>query len=135
MLLSKALLYLTADDANKGHSCTTAAALTFTPPDDPLALSVEDLNRDFQINTASVLEAAKQAVAGFSSLPSAAAKTFIYTGNRLTDGPLPGFVDLGIGKSGSAHLIAAASEAYAPKGFRYVTAECWSGKTKAYIAY
>ncbi|KAJ4147432.1 hypothetical protein LMH87_001952 [Akanthomyces muscarius] len=100
-----------------------AAALTFTPPDDPLALSVEDLNRDFQINTASVLEAAKQAVAGFSSLPSAAAKTFIYTGNRLTDGPLPGFVDLGIGKSGSAHLIAAASEAYAPKGFRFYFAD------------
>ncbi|TQW01082.1 hypothetical protein IF1G_01013 [Cordyceps javanica] len=96
------------------------AALTFTPPDDPLALSVEDLNRDFQVNTASVLEAAKQAVAGFGGLPSSAAKTFIYTGNRLTDGPLPGFVDLGIGKNGSAHLIAAASKAYAPKGYRYV---------------
>ncbi|KAJ3497133.1 hypothetical protein NLG97_g2131 [Lecanicillium saksenae] len=100
-----------------------AAALTFTPPDDPLALSVEDLNRDFQINTASVLEAAKQTVAGFGSLPSSSAKTFIYTGNRLTDGPLPRFVDLGIGKTASAHLIAAASEAYAPKGYRFYFAD------------
>lgn len=94
-----------------------------------MALSVEDLNRDFQINTASVLEAAKQAVAGFESLPDSSAKTFIYTGNRLIDGPLPRFVDLGIGKAGSAHLIAAASEAYAPKGYRYATAE-WKPKKK-----
>ncbi|KAJ6789445.1 hypothetical protein PWT90_00246 [Aphanocladium album] len=91
--------------------------------DDPLALSVEDLNRDFQINTASVLEAAKQAAAGFGNLPSSAAKTFIYTGNRLTDGPLPRFVDLGIGKTASAHLIASASEAYAPKGYRFYFAD------------
>lgn len=88
-----------------------------------MALSVEDLNRDFQVNTASVLEAAKHAVAGFDRLPKTAARTFIYTGNRLTDGPLPRFVDLGIGKNGSAHLIAAASEAYAPKGYQYVVAE------------
>ena len=88
------------------------------PPDDPLSLTVEDLNHDFQVNTSSVLAAAHEARVLFDTLPSTASRTFIYTGNILNKVPIGPLLDLGIGKSATAHLIASASEAYANKGYK-----------------
>ena len=44
---------------------------------------MEDYNRDMAVNTTTALVAARAAVTGFKRLPAHAAKTFIYTGNKL----------------------------------------------------
>ena len=84
-------------------------AATFSPADDPFAVSFEDYNRDTTINLHSAYVAAQQAVAGFAQLPASASRTFIYTGNVLNVTILPQFLESGIGKSGSAHMMWAAS--------------------------
>ncbi|KAL3952065.1 hypothetical protein ACCO45_013782 [Purpureocillium lilacinum] len=100
-----------------------AAAATRNAPEDPLALSLEDLNRDFQINTASVLVAAREAMALFATLPASAPRTFIYTGNILNKTTIAPLLSLGIGKSATAHLIASASQVYKAKGYRFYYAD------------
>ncbi|KAJ6441074.1 short-chain dehydrogenases protein [Purpureocillium lavendulum] len=100
-----------------------AAAATPNPPDDPLALSVEDLNRDLQVNTTSVLVAAREATALFATLPASAPRAFIYTGNVLNKRVIAPLLGLGIGKSATAHLIASASQVYGPKGYRFYYAD------------
>jgi hypothetical protein len=95
-----------------------AGASTFNNAKDPLSLSVADFNRDFTINTTSVLAAAHQAVTGFQALPDTASRTFIYTGNCLNVSPMAPALSLGMGKSATAHLIASASQAYHDQGFK-----------------
>jgi len=95
------------------------AALTPTPPNDPLSLQVADLSKDFNINTVSVLVAAQEAVAGFAQLPDSAAKTFIYTGNILNTTIIPAFLDLGIGKAATAHIIHSAAVAYKDRRYKF----------------
>lgn len=73
------------------------------------------------MNTAGVLVAAQKAVMGFEQLSSTSSqvpKTFIFTGNFLNEKVIPALISLGIGKSATAHLIAAASMAYGTKGYR-----------------
>ncbi|KAH6867338.1 hypothetical protein B0T10DRAFT_534275 [Thelonectria olida] len=74
------------------------SAVSFTPADDPFALSLADLSRDTTINIYSSFVAAQQAVSGFAQLPASAARTFIYTGNVLNVSILPRFLSQGIGK-------------------------------------
>ncbi|KAF3391543.1 hypothetical protein F1880_007477 [Penicillium rolfsii] len=81
------------------------SAVTFTPADDPFAITLADLSRDMTINVHSAFVAAQQAVSGFS--PTSAAKTFID----------------GIGKSGAAHMIWAASDAYQDHGYKFYYAD------------
>lgn len=95
-----------------------AAAATLNSAEDPLSLDVKTLNRDFQINTASVLVAAREATKAFDNLPPTASRTFIYTGNILNASPMAPLLGLGIGKSATAHLIASASMAYKLKGYK-----------------
>ncbi|KAF1996993.1 putative short chain type dehydrogenase [Amniculicola lignicola CBS 123094] len=99
------------------------SASTFTPPDDPFALSLTEFTRDSTINIHSAFVAAQQAVQGFAQLPPSAARTFIYTGNVLNVAVLPRFVSQGVGKSGAAHMIWAASEAYKDKGYKFYYAD------------
>ncbi|KAH8817260.1 hypothetical protein F5884DRAFT_722271 [Xylogone sp. PMI_703] len=99
------------------------SASTFTPPKEPFALSLADLNKDININITSAFVAAQQAVSGWANLPASAAKTFIYTGNILNVEIIPAFIDQGIGKSAGAHLIWAASAAYKEKGFKFYYAD------------
>ena len=94
------------------------SAAHFTPADDPFALSLADFHRDTTINVFSAFVAAQQAVAGFAQLPDSAARTFIYTGNVLNVAILPRFIAQGIGKSGAAHMIWAASDAYKDRGYK-----------------
>lgn len=95
-------------------------ALTEDPPQDPLSLKLEDFEKDLVINTTSAFVASQQAVLAFESLPRSSSKTFIYTGNNLNETIIPGLMDLGAGKSATAHVIRTAAAAYKDKGFKYV---------------
>jgi hypothetical protein len=89
-----------------------------------------DFARDLNVNTTSAFVAAQQAVTSFENLSSSDSRTFIYTGNILNHGPLAAFptlLDLGVGKSATAHIIQAASNAYKDQGFKYVRLLCFLG--------
>jgi len=95
------------------------SAGTFTPEDDPFALSLDDFARDTTINVYSAFVAAQQAILGFAQLPASTARTFIYTGNVLNVSILPRFLSAGVGKSGAAHMMWAASAAYRDRGYKF----------------
>jgi hypothetical protein len=100
-----------------------AAAVNFSDaenPVDPSRLSLEAFTKSLHINTTSVYAAAQSAVAGFAKLDADASKTFIYTGNGLNDAPapMPALLDLGVGKSATAHLIKALASGYQKKGYK-----------------
>ncbi|KAF2228823.1 putative short-chain dehydrogenase [Viridothelium virens] len=96
-----------------------ASAVTFTPPDDPLSLSLADFDQHLKINTVSPFVAAQQAATGFAELPDTASRTFIYTGNLLNTVTVPKFFDLGVGKSATAQIIEYAATAYKDRGFKF----------------
>ncbi|KAF4992382.1 hypothetical protein FDECE_13738 [Fusarium decemcellulare] len=99
------------------------SAVHFTPADDPFALSLTDLNHNTTVNIYSAFTAAQQAASGFAQLPASAARTFIYTGNVLNVAILPKFLSQGVGKSGAAHMIWAASAAYKERGYKFYYAD------------
>lgn len=90
----------------------------------PLALSLSAFTGSLNINTISAFVAAQQAVLGFEQLPKSAPRTFIYTGNLLNIKVMPTLLDLGVGKSATAHIIENASTAYADQGFKYAFPIC-----------
>jgi NAD(P)-dependent dehydrogenase (short-subunit alcohol dehydrogenase family) len=98
-----------------------AAALT-PPPDKESLLSIpsESVAKDLTVNTVSPYTAAQQAVIAWETLPKETLKTFIFTGNiqNLIALPIPMMLNLGIGKSASAHWIEVADTLYATKGYR-----------------
>ncbi|CRG89982.1 hypothetical protein PISL3812_07022 [Talaromyces islandicus] len=96
-----------------------AAAATPNDPKNPLSLALADFTRDFNVNTTSAFVAAQQAVASFEKLPGSASRTFIYTGNLLNTGPMAPLLDLGVGKSATAHIIHSAANAYKDQGFKF----------------
>ncbi|KAH7214412.1 hypothetical protein DER44DRAFT_714039 [Fusarium oxysporum] len=100
-----------------------ASAAAFPPADDPLSVSYTDFSNNTAINIHSAFIAAQQAVAGFAQLPDSAARTFIYTGNILNVTILPKFLDAGVGKSGAAHMMWAAADAYKNKGYKFYYAD------------
>lgn len=97
-------------------------AASATPHDakDPLGLPLEDFARDLAVNTTSAFVAAQQAVLAFEKLPESASRTFICTGNCTNVKPIVALMDLGVGKSATAHIIECAAEAYKHKGYKYV---------------
>jgi hypothetical protein len=80
-----------------------------------------DFTRDLNINTISAFVAAQQAVLAFEQAPSSASRTFIYTGNILNTTTIASLLDLGLGKSVTAHIIESAAAAYVDRGFKYVS--------------
>ncbi|KAH7131453.1 putative short-chain dehydrogenase [Dactylonectria estremocensis] len=100
-----------------------AAAVTPSPPTDPLSLALADFTRSLNINTVSAFVAAQQAALGFAKLPSSASKTFIYTGNILNTTVIPPLLDLGVGKSATAHIIQTAATVYKDQGFKFYYAD------------
>lgn len=96
-----------------------AAALTRTDGANPLSLPLSDFTRDLNVNTTSAFVAAQQATMGFAELPASSSKTFIYTGNMLNTTIIPPLLDLGVGKSATAHIIQTAAASYADRGFKY----------------
>jgi hypothetical protein len=103
------------------NNITAAGAFTPADPKDPFSISLNDFVKDMHVNTTSVFVAVQQALATFAKLPASASKTFIFTGNALnTDLVVLPLTGAGAGKSATAHLIHAASMAYADQGFKYV---------------
>jgi hypothetical protein len=88
-------------------------------PADPLAsISIDEVKRDFAVNTVSPLIAAQEAVKGFKQLPSSASRTFIQTGNKLNVMAKPDVLTFGMTKSSAAHMAWSASIAYEQQGFK-----------------
>ncbi|KAF1963672.1 NAD(P)-binding protein [Byssothecium circinans] len=100
-----------------------AAAVVPTKPEDPLSNPTEHFIKDLNINTTSAYNAGQQAVLGFQKLPATASKTFIYTGNLLNTSIIVPYLDLGVGKSATAHIIQVAAEAYKDKGYKFYYAD------------
>ena len=100
---------------------SAAAAATFNDAKHPLSLPLTDFTRDLNVNTTSAFVAAQQAVLAFEQLPESESKTFIYTGNILNTTTMAPLLDLGVGKSATAHIIQSAASAYKDKGFKYAT--------------
>lgn len=96
-----------------------AAAVTPNAPNDPLSLPLADFTRDLNVNTVSAFVAAQQAALAFEQLPDSASRTFIYTGNILNTTTMAPLLDLGVGKSATAHIIQSAAAAYKNRGFKY----------------
>lgn len=86
-------------------------------PDNPLSLSLGQLNYDLTVNFTSAYLTAQEAVKGFESLPAEAPKSFIYTANGLNMMPMPHLVSLGLGKTALGHVIENATLAFAGKGY------------------
>ncbi|KAF0643192.1 hypothetical protein FPSE5266_07860 [Fusarium pseudograminearum] len=99
------------------------SANTFTPADDPLAIPLANFRSERTINIDSAFVAAQQAILGFDQLPSSAARTFIYTGNVTNVAILPKMLSSGVGKSGAAHMIWAASVGYKDRGYKFYYAD------------
>ncbi|KAI8937631.1 hypothetical protein NX059_005336 [Plenodomus lindquistii] len=112
-----------------------AAALTAPPnPESALSIPVESVQSDLSVNVVSPYVAAQEAVKGWGEAETAGAsaeqgvtkkKAFIYTGNALNTMilPVPMFLNLGVGKAGSAYWIGAADELYKGKGYRFFFAD------------
>ncbi|KAJ5353772.1 hypothetical protein N7541_006336 [Penicillium brevicompactum] len=96
-----------------------AAALTRADGENPLSLPLSDFTRDLNVNTTSAFVAAQQAVLAFQELSPSASRTFIYTGNMLNTTVIPPLLDLGVGKSATAHIIQTAATSYSDRGFKY----------------
>ncbi|KFY90689.1 hypothetical protein V500_05027 [Pseudogymnoascus sp. VKM F-4518 (FW-2643)] len=96
-----------------------AAAATQNDPKNPLSLPLADFTRDLTVNTNSAFVAAQQAVLAFKELPDSASRTFIYTGNITNTTTIAPLLDLGVGKSATAHIIQSAAQAYADQGFKF----------------
>ncbi|CAJ2501382.1 Uu.00g042350.m01.CDS01 [Anthostomella pinea] len=90
---------------------------------DPLGVALHDFTRDLAVNTTSLFAAAQQAARAFKALPKSASRTFIYTGNCCNEVPFVGLMDLGVGKSASAHVIQCAAIAYREDGFKFYYAD------------
>ncbi|KIW53723.1 hypothetical protein PV05_09269 [Exophiala xenobiotica] len=78
-----------------------------------------DVQEDLAINTTSAYAAAHEAMISFQALPSTVPKTFIYTGNILNEGPIPGSLTLGVGKIASAHMIELGDNLYRSRNIRF----------------
>ncbi|KAF4612843.1 hypothetical protein G7Y89_g15530 [Cudoniella acicularis] len=100
-----------------------AGAATANNAKNPLSLPLSDFTRDLNINTTSAFVAAQQAVLSFEQLPDSASKTFIYTGNILNTTTIATLLDLGVGKSATAHIIQSAATAYKDRGFKFYYAD------------
>ena len=99
---------------------------SFTAPPDKdsvLSIPVENLVRDFAVNTISPYVAAYEAAKAWDVMGKegeGTKKTFIYTGNILNTVvlPVPMLTDAGMGKAASAYWIGVADANFAAKGYR-----------------
>ena len=96
-----------------------AAAVNPTAPNDTLSVSLQDYTAAMNIGVNSAFAAAQQAVLGFHKLPTDLQKTFLFTGNGLNTMVMPPLLNLGMPKAAAAHMIEAAAQSYADKGFRF----------------
>ncbi|KFA46923.1 hypothetical protein S40293_03597 [Stachybotrys chartarum IBT 40293] len=100
-----------------------AAAANAQDASNIFGLPVTDFARSLNVNTVSLYAAAQAAVSAWAKLPESASPTFIYTGNILNVSPIPTLLDLGSGKSASAHIIRSAAQIYKDKSFKFYYAD------------
>ncbi|KAI1778632.1 NAD(P)-binding protein [Hypoxylon cercidicola] len=78
-------------------------------PEKPFENDIGEFQKYLNINTISAYIAAREAVKGFDKLgPSglgASGATFIFTGNLLNIGTMPGYMAFGMAKSAVSHMI------------------------------
>jgi NAD(P)-dependent dehydrogenase (short-subunit alcohol dehydrogenase family) len=96
-----------------------AATVKPTAPNDTLSVPLEDYTTSMNIGVNSAFAAAQQAVLGFAQLPSDVQKSFIFTGNILNTTVMTPLLTLGIPKAAAAHMIQAAAQSYADKGYHF----------------
>lgn len=107
-----------------------AAAAKATAPNDTLSVSLEDYTNGMNVGVNSAFVAAQQAVLGFHKLPTDQQKTFIFTGNLLNTTVMPVLLNLGMQKAAAAHMIQAAAQSYADKGYRFYYGDERTGEGK-----
>ncbi|KAL5386421.1 hypothetical protein DPSP01_004146 [Paraphaeosphaeria sporulosa] len=100
-----------------------AAAASFKDAKNPVTLSLAELSKSLNVNTLSAYAALQEAIQGFEQLPETSSRTFIYTGNILNTTVMPQLLDLGVGKSATAHAIQVAATAYSDRGFKFYYAD------------
>lgn len=88
--------------------------------DDPFSVSMEGFVGDLNINVVGVFAALKYAITAFQELPKEEPKTFIFTGNGLTDFNNPKVMTLGLGKRAALFLIENAVATHGSEGIRFV---------------
>lgn len=97
----------------------------FTAPPDKesvLSIPVENLVRDFNVNTISPYVAAYEAAKGWAVMEEQTKKTFIFTGNvqNVQVLAMPMLTDAGMGKAATAYWVGVADANFKDKGYRYV---------------
>lgn len=90
-----------------------------TKAEKTFSVSLELFADDLAINTTSAYAAAHEALISFQTLPSSVPKSFIYTGNILNEGPVAGFLTLGVGKIASAHMVELGDQLYRDQNIRF----------------
>ena len=89
-----------------------------TPPDDPLALPLGDIDQSRKAGLDGAYIAAQQALQGWKSLPADTPTAFIYTGNTLNQIAIPGVLPFALGKVAAAMLVEYAANGYGKNGYR-----------------
>lgn len=95
-----------------------AYSLAFASGADPLAVAPDAFAKDLAVNTASAYTAAHEAAKCFAELPQdfQHGRTFIYTGNMMSNLIVPETFSLGAGKCAMAYVIETAANVYASQG-------------------
>ena len=88
------------------------------PDNDPLAGPFAELAASRRVTFDSAYIAAQESLSVFRKLPSTTPRLFIYTGNVLSQYPLPGLLPYAVSKTSSSVLIDYAATVYGPQGFR-----------------
>ncbi|AEO67133.1 75b3929b-a0a2-4b1a-b665-7db53caa5a2e [Thermothielavioides terrestris] len=91
----------------------------------PFTVPLDGLESVTAVTHTSAYVAAREAVAGWESLPKEVPKAFIYTGNICAAVVLPKTftVSFGSGKSAASYWIGLASEVYKEKGYKFYFAD------------
>jgi len=115
---------VSAEHGPPGVVIYNAAAVTASPPADPLDVELDSYTRDMNINATSVFVAAREAVRAFDQLgPGGEGLTFIFTGNKLNIMDIPGMLVFGVGKTAAARIMQGASHGYKEKGHKFYYAD------------
>jgi hypothetical protein len=98
--------------------CASVARRLMTPPDDPLALPIEEVQESRKAGLDGAYIAAQQSMHGWRTLPASTPTAFIYTGKTLNQIAIPGVLPFALGKVAAAMLIEYAANAYGKDGYR-----------------
>jgi hypothetical protein len=105
------------------YSIAYAWAGRATEPTSPATVPFSGFQQDLAVNTTSVFAAAQAAIAGFTRLPDAIPKTFIFTGNKGATAITPPLFSLGLTKAATWYMIQMLVAAYKGQGYGFYFAD------------